>query len=74
MNREDFESQHLCKFEISKEEEVIYSHVEAYLIASSGATLAESEILARDLHRWRISMGIPLKKLNAIKAIIVGRI
>ena len=74
MTREEFEAQYLCKFEMSKEDRMIHDHVEAYLIASSGATFAESERLARDLHEWRIHMGIPLKKLNTAKMVVGGRI
>jgi hypothetical protein len=74
MTKEDFEAQYLCKFEVSKEDMMINDYVEAYLIASSGASFAESHRLARDLHEWRISMGIPLKKLNTAKMIVGGRI
>ena len=73
MAKEDFEAQYLCKFEVSKEDMMINDRVEVYLRASSGVSFAESERLARDLHKWRVSMGIPLKKLNTAKMIVGGR-
>jgi len=74
MTKEDFEALYLCKFEVSKEDRMIKDHVEAYLRASSGASFAESYWLAHDLHKWRIHMGISLKKLNTAKMIVGGRV
>ena len=72
--KEEFKSQCLCKFEVSKEDMMINDRVESYLVASTAASFSESQRLSRELNKWRISMGISKKKLNTAMMIVEGSI